>query len=88
MLVAPPGSLKTELLNALDGLPTLHMIDSVTPQTFISGQLDDPGKVKQGSPSLLIRIGPSGTIVYPDFSTVLAMNSDKRRRTGRHAPDL
>jgi hypothetical protein len=38
MLVAPPGSLKTELLNALEGLPGVHVIDNVTPQTFISGQ--------------------------------------------------
>jgi hypothetical protein len=78
MLVAPPGSLKTELVNALVGLPKVHMIDSVTPQTFISGQLDEPGRFKVGSPSLLHRIGQDGIIVYPDFSTVLAMNADKK----------
>jgi hypothetical protein len=78
MVVAPPGSLKTELLNALVGLSGVHLIDSVTPQTFISGQLDEPGKVKQTSPSLLHRIGVEGIIVYPDFSTVLAMNADKK----------
>ena len=39
MAVAPPGSLKTEILDALHGLPHVHFIDSVTPNTFISGQI-------------------------------------------------
>jgi hypothetical protein len=30
MIVAPPGSVKTELLNALDGLPLMHILDSLT----------------------------------------------------------
>ena len=44
MAVAPPGSLKTEILDALNGLPNVHFIDSVTPNTFISGQIvEGPG---------------------------------------------
>src|SRR5215469_15600632 len=39
MLVAPPGSMKTELLNGMDGLPQIHFIDVITPKTFISGHL-------------------------------------------------
>ena len=39
MLVAPPGSMKTELLEALDGLSTVHLIDRVTPNSFLSGQV-------------------------------------------------
>src|SRR5258708_1602015 len=42
MLVAPPGSMKTHLLGGFDGLPGFHFIDNLTPQTFISGQLEDP----------------------------------------------
>lgn len=41
MLVAPPGSMKTDLLTALDGLPLVHLIDCVTPNTFLSGQVKD-----------------------------------------------
>src|SRR5664280_591376 len=41
MLVAPPGSMKTDLLAALDGLPTVHLIDCMTPNTFLSGQIKD-----------------------------------------------
>lgn len=79
MVVAPPGSMKTELLKALDGLPNVHSIDSVTPKTFISGQIHDPLKGdKQRPSSLLQRIGADGIVLCLDFSTVLAMKSDDR----------
>ena len=68
MVVAPPGSMKTDLLTGLDGLPTVHLIDSMTPNTFLSGQIKDAAHAKsQTSPSLLHRIGASGVIVFPDF---------------------
>jgi hypothetical protein len=79
MLVAPPGSMKTDLLAGLDGLPTVHLIDRVTPNTFLSGQIKDAGREKrQNSSSLLCRIGTSGIIVFPDFSTLLSMNRTHR----------
>jgi hypothetical protein len=78
MLVAPPGSMKTHLLGGFDGLNGIHFIDQITPKTFISGQLDDPHKPNQAPASLLHRIGTDGTIVYPDFSTVLAMKRDSK----------
>jgi hypothetical protein len=79
MIVAPPGSMKTELLSALDGLPNVHMIDKMTPNSFISGQFDDGNKPKRkGEPSLLHRIGSSGILAYSDFSTVTSMKSDDR----------
>ena len=78
MIVAPPGSLKTELLAPLDGMPGVHFVDQITPKTFLSGQIEDPKKPNKTSPSLLHRIGASGILVYPDFSTVLSMNRDNR----------
>ncbi len=79
MLVAPPGSMKTDLLQALDGLPCVHLIDRVTLNTFLSGQIKDGQRPATGnSSSLLHRIGPSGIIAYPDFSTVLSMNRTHR----------
>jgi hypothetical protein len=80
MLVAPPGSGKTELVGALNGLPKLHLIDEFTLQTLISGQLPDPKRVAIRPASLLHRIGASGIIVAPDFSTVLAMKADDRAK--------
>jgi hypothetical protein len=76
MAVAPPGSLKSELVTALDGLERVYLIDNVTPKTFISGQIVEESPRR--SPSLLHRIGNSGIILCPDFSTVLAMKADER----------
>src|SRR5271165_5434796 len=78
MLVAPPGSMKTDLLSALDGLPTVHLIDSMTPKTFLSGQIKDAEHQSQTSSSLLHRIGASGFIVFSDFGTILSMNKTHR----------
>jgi hypothetical protein len=79
MLVAPPGSMKTDLLAALDEQENVHLIDQVTPNTFLSGQFRDGKRPATGkSSSLLRRIGPSGIIVYPDFSTILSMNRAHR----------
>jgi hypothetical protein len=75
MLVAPPGSMKTELLNALSGLPSFYLIDVITPQAFISGQIANGGN---RSPSLLNRIGKSGIVICADFSTVLAMKPEHK----------
>jgi len=78
MIVAPPGSMKTHLLDGLDGLPQIHFIDQVTPKTFISGQIEDSTKRSKVPASLLHRIGDDGIIVYPDFSTVLGMKHDDK----------
>ena len=77
MAVAPPGSLKTEILDAMRGLPYVHFIDSVTPNTFISGQIVE-GPQGGPAPSLLGRVGKSAILVVADFSTVLSMRSEKR----------
>jgi hypothetical protein len=78
MLVAPPGSMKTHLLGGFKDLPGFNFIDQVTPQTFISGQIEDPLQPSKIPASLLNRIGAEGIIVYPDFSTVLAMKQEAK----------
>jgi hypothetical protein len=77
MIVAPPGCGKTELINPLHGLPNVHLIDSITPSTLISGRAPEPGKPR-GKDGLLERIGADGLMFIPDFSTVLQGNRDKR----------
>src|SRR3954468_8896931 len=79
MAVAPPSTMKQELIRALDGLPLVHSIDEVTQKTFISGQIRDELSVGQPPSSLLHRIGASGIVLCPDFSTILAIKSDDRR---------
>lgn len=77
MLVGPPGSMKTELLNGLEQTRGVHFIDAVTSNTFISGQIK-VGKDSDKKPSLLHRIGRDGIIIYADFSTVLGMRQEER----------
>lgn len=80
MLIGPPGSMKTSIVQGLDGMSKVHLVDQVTPKSFISGQMQDPNKPASQSPSLLHRIGNDGILVMSDFSTVLAMNGDKREQ--------
>jgi hypothetical protein len=57
---APSGSMKTEILRALDGLPSVYFVDEVTESTFISGKLNESGKGKRSTPaSFLHRMGCS-----------------------------
>lgn len=76
MLVAPPGSAKTTILQPLEQLNGVHSIDKLTPNTFLSGQIGQSANRQR--PSLLHRIGDNGIIVFPDFSTVLAMKQDDK----------
>lgn len=79
LLVGPPGSLKTGLLMSLHGLPETHFIDQLTPKTFISGYKPDGDDSAEETPGgLLFRIGSTGKIICPDFSTILAINRDHR----------
>src|SRR5262249_37330349 len=63
MLIAPPGSAKTEYLKSLSELPrtegkkVLWPIDAVTPRTFLSGQFGGEGGGADPESSLLTRIG-------------------------------
>jgi hypothetical protein len=77
-LIAPSGSMKTVLLETLKGIPSVHFIDEVTVNTFISGQRDEPGKSRTTPASFLHRIGPQGVLVIGDFSTILAMDGRKQ----------
>lgn len=72
------GNGKTERLKALLGLDGVHLIDSVTKNTFLSGQIRRPGDVQTISSSLLHRIGSNGILIIPDFSTILALPRDHR----------
>ena len=53
---APSGSMKTEILRALEGLPSVHLVDEVTESTFISGKMDEPGKGKRATPASFLKI--------------------------------
>lgn len=44
LVIGPPGSVKTEMLRAFDGHDMTYMLDTLTPQSLISGYERDDGK--------------------------------------------
>jgi hypothetical protein len=71
-IVAASGGGKSEMLNCLEGLAWVHSLDTLTTNTFASGQQ----RAGQES-SLLLKIG-SGVLMFKDFTTILSMNKDAR----------
>lgn len=78
MAVAPPGSMKSELITALDGLQNIFLVDAITPKTFLSGQIADDRTPTDRPSSLLHRVGKSGILLIPDFSTIQEMKAEDR----------
>lgn len=72
-LVAPSSGGKTEMINALEGLKFVHPVDTLTVNTFASGQIR-AGK----ETSLLLRIN-DGILTFKDFTSILEMNKDARK---------
>ena len=69
LAIAPPGSMKTDLLETFRGLPGVHFVDEVTPNTFLSGKVDEKFDKRKKPASWLHRIGKDGVLVVADFST-------------------
>lgn len=72
-LVGPSSGGKTEIINALEGLNWVHPIDTLTVNTFASGQ-----KRAGKETSLLMRI-KTGILTFKDFTSILEMNKDARK---------
>ena len=74
--VGPPGGGKTEVLDALSGLPDVHPAATLTEASLLSGT---PAKDKASSAKggLLREIGDYGIIVAKDFGSVLSMHREE-----------
>jgi hypothetical protein len=77
MIVAPPSSGKTEILNILYGLPNTFEISTFTEGALLSGT-SKKDQDKGATGGLLRTIGDFGIIVCKDFTTVLSMSRDPR----------
>jgi hypothetical protein len=76
-IIAPPSSAKTELLNAITGLPFVVSASTLTLAGLLSGT---PRRQQaQGAQGGLLRqIGNSGLLCLKDFTSILAMRPDSK----------
>lgn len=81
-LVGPSSSFKTSvLIQACSSAPNAHIISKLTPKAFVSHHNKGvtPAKGRKAAPSgLLDRVGPSGILLFKDFTTILSMREDDR----------
>lgn len=77
LLVGPPGGGKSEMLNAISGLPDAHPAGTLTEAALLSGT-PKRDRDLEASGGLLRAIGKRGLIVCKDFGSVLSMNRDAR----------
>lgn len=77
LLVGPPGSGKSELLQSLGALPDIHPCATLTEAALLSGT---PKRERADSASggLLRTIGDFGIVLAKDFGSVLSMQRDAR----------
>lgn len=79
LLIGPPSSGKTEILNLLSGLENCHEVSTFTEGSLLSGSPKrEIGKDATGG--LLKKMGRFGIMVSKDFTTVLSMNRDTRNQ--------
>jgi hypothetical protein len=77
LLLGPPGSGKTELLDSLLGLPRMHTAGVLTEAALLSGT-SKREYARDANGGLPRAIGDSGVIVCKDFTTVLSMGRETR----------
>ena len=77
LLVGPPGSGKSELLQALGSLPDIHPAATLTEAALLSGT-PKRERADTASGGLLRTIGDFGILLAKDFGSVLSMQRDAR----------
>lgn len=78
MITAPPSSGKTELLNLLSKTENFHKLHNLTPKFLFSGYVAAQGGYVPRE------IKDKGVIAFPDFTTVLSLNSKARNEIFNH----
>lgn len=78
LLIGPPSSGKTEILQSFIQLPKVFPVSVLTEASLLSGtKMTERAKNAKGG--LLKEIGDFGIVVFKDFTSVLSMNRDSRQ---------
>jgi hypothetical protein len=77
LLVGPPSSGKTEILDSLLDLPDMHPASVLTEAALLSGS-PSREKTKESTGGLLRKIGAFGCLIMKDFTSILAMHTEQR----------
>jgi hypothetical protein len=77
MIVAPPSSGKTAVIERLSSLPNTFMVSSLTAGGLLSGT-PSPKKTAEATGGLLSEIGEFGVLLLKDFTTTLEAPADTR----------
>ena len=77
LVVAPPGTGKTEVVMPLAGLSDVHLASTLTEASLLSGTAKRD-KAKDAKGGLLREIGDFGILLVKDFTSILSMNRDAR----------
>jgi hypothetical protein len=77
LLVGPPSSGKTEILDSLLSLPNVHSASVLTEAALLSGS-GRKDRTKDSTGGLLRKIGAFGYLVMKDFTSVLSMHTEQR----------
>lgn len=78
MLIAGPGSGKTEIINALPGLPDVHLRSSLSGEAALLSATPRKDKAHTANGGLLQQVGRFGVLALKDFTSVLGMNVNVR----------
>ena len=78
MVVGPPSSGKTEVLQALTGLTQTFNVSTLTGEAALLSAVPRQTRSADATGGLLRQVGTRGTLILKDFTTILGMNRDKR----------
>jgi len=76
LVIGPPSGGKTELVNILSGVPYAHQVSTLTENAFLSAMGGNPENEK----SLLKKIGENGLLLMKDFTSILSLKEELRKK--------
>jgi hypothetical protein len=80
LVVGPPSSGKTEVLDSLLRMPWIHPVSSFTEAGLLTGSPAKEGDIG-ATGGLLMHLGERGVLLAKDFTTVLSEHGSTRSRT-------